>query len=144
MDLRPESLPPPVSRQRLEELLAELERIGDPLETRPKAAGEAIEAFNAMTGHDYTALNFAEYWGSRSLEEFGREAARPARPLVADLINSAFCSAKGTPHGPGTAATRQLARTPTTRPGGRPARSARRDPVASRPVQLSRRAARTR
>lgn len=74
-----------MSRQRLEELLAEVERIGDPLETRPEAAGEAIEAFNAMIGHDSTALNFAEYWGSRSPEEFAREAARPARPLVADL-----------------------------------------------------------
>ncbi|WP_406841120.1 hypothetical protein ACICHK_41100 [Streptomyces sp. AHU1] len=84
MDLRPELLPPPVSRQRLEELCAEVERIAGLLETRPEAAGAVIEAFNAMTGHDYMALDFAEYGGSRSLEEFGREAARPARPVVAD------------------------------------------------------------
>lgn len=86
MDLRPELLPPPVSRQRLEELCAEVERIADLLETRPELAGEAIAAFNAMTGHDYMALDFAEYYGSRSLEEFAREAARPARPRVADII----------------------------------------------------------
>ncbi|MFJ8802849.1 hypothetical protein [Streptomyces sp. NPDC102487] len=85
MDLRPELLPPPVSRQRLGELCAEVERIADLLETRREAAGEAIEAFNAITGHDYVALDFAEYDGSRSLEEFAREAARPARPVVADV-----------------------------------------------------------
>ncbi|MGW2083287.1 hypothetical protein ACWCOW_41630, partial [Streptomyces sp. NPDC001939] len=53
-------------------------------EARRQAADEAITAFNAMTGHDYEALDFAEYDGSRSLEEFAREAARPARPVVAD------------------------------------------------------------
>ncbi|MFD6550794.1 hypothetical protein [Streptomyces sp. NPDC058398] len=85
MDLRPELLPPPVSRQRLDELCAEVERIADLLETRPEAAGEAIEAFNAMTGHDYVVLDFAEYHGRRSLEEFATEAARPAYPRVADV-----------------------------------------------------------
>lgn len=85
VDLRPELLPPPVSRQRLDELCAEVKRIADLLETRPEMAGEAIEAFNAMTGHDYVTLNFTEYDGSRSLEEFGTEAARPARPVVADI-----------------------------------------------------------
>jgi hypothetical protein len=85
VDLRPELLPPPVRRQRLDELCAEVERIADLLAARPEAAGEAIAAFNAMTGHDYVALDFAEYYGSRSLEEFGREAARPARPVVADV-----------------------------------------------------------
>ncbi|MFD9353462.1 hypothetical protein [Streptomyces sp. NPDC060031] len=84
MDLRPELLPPPVSRQRLDELCAEADRIAELLAARPEAAGEAIAAFNAMTGHDYVALDFAEYDGSRSLEEFAREAARPARPVVAD------------------------------------------------------------
>lgn len=74
-----------MSRQRLDELCAEVERIADLLAARPEAAGEAIAAFNAMTGHDYVALDFAEYYGSRSLEEFGREAARPARPVVADV-----------------------------------------------------------
>jgi hypothetical protein len=85
VDLRPELLPPPVSRQRLDELRAEVERIADLLEARPEAADEAIAAFNAMTGHDYVALDFAEYDGSRSVEEFAREAARPARPVVADI-----------------------------------------------------------
>ncbi|WP_225647299.1 hypothetical protein [Streptomyces solaniscabiei] len=85
VDLRPELLPPPVSRQRLDELCAEVERIADLLEARPEAAGQAIAAFNAMTGHDYETSDFAEYHGSRSLEEFAREAARSARPVVADI-----------------------------------------------------------
>jgi hypothetical protein len=85
VDLRPELLPPPVSRQWLDELCAEVERIAELLVARPEAAGEAITAFNAMTGHDYVALDFAEHDGSRSLEEFAREAARPARPVVADI-----------------------------------------------------------
>lgn len=66
-------------------MCAKVERIGDLLETRPELAGEAIAAFNAMTGHDYVALDFAEYWGTRSLEEFATEAARPAYPRVADI-----------------------------------------------------------
>lgn len=74
-----------MSRQRLDELCAEVERIADLLEARPEAASEAIAAFNATTGHDYEPLAFAEYYGSRSLEEFAREAARPARPVVADI-----------------------------------------------------------
>ncbi|MCX4784192.1 hypothetical protein [Streptomyces sp. NBC_01264] len=85
MDLRPELLPPPVSRQRLGELCAEVDRIADLLAARPEAAVEAVAAFNAMTGHDYEALDFTEYDGSRSLEEFAMEAARPARPVVADI-----------------------------------------------------------
>ncbi|MFD5124660.1 bacteriocin immunity protein [Streptomyces sp. NPDC058385] len=85
VDLRPELLPPPVSRQRLDELCSEIERIADLLASRREAANEAIAAFNAMTGHDYEALDFAEYDGSRNLEEFAREAARPARSVVSDL-----------------------------------------------------------
>ncbi|MFD0065256.1 hypothetical protein ACFRAI_29685 [Streptomyces sp. NPDC056637] len=85
MDLRPELLPPPVSRERLDELCSEIERIADLVASRPDAANEAIAAFNAMTGHDYDVLDFAEYDGSRSLEEFAREAARPARPVVSNL-----------------------------------------------------------
>ncbi|MFC9461495.1 hypothetical protein ACFWN5_21420 [Streptomyces sp. NPDC058430] len=85
MDLRSELLPPPVSRERLDELCSEIERIADLLASRPDAAKEAIAAFNAMTGHDYDVLDFAEYDGSRSLEEFAREAARPARPVVSNL-----------------------------------------------------------
>ncbi|MGQ4353051.1 bacteriocin immunity protein [Streptomyces drozdowiczii] len=85
MDLRPELLPPPVSRQRLNELCTEVERIAELLTAHPEVAGGEIEAFNAMTGQDYVALDFAEYDGSRSLEEFAREAARPARPVIADI-----------------------------------------------------------
>ncbi|MGW9372239.1 hypothetical protein ACWGVR_19720 [Streptomyces xanthophaeus] len=85
MDLRPELLPPPVSQQRLNELRAEVEQIAELLVARPEMADQAIEAFNAMTGHDYVALDFAEYEGSRSLKELSREAARPARPVVADI-----------------------------------------------------------
>ncbi|MGO4461121.1 hypothetical protein AB4039_28100 [Streptomyces sp. M-16] len=85
MDLRPELSPPPVSRRLLDELCAEVERIAELLETGSEVADEAIAAFNAKTGHDYAALDFAEYDGSRSLEEFAREAAGPARPVVADI-----------------------------------------------------------
>ncbi|MCG7525917.1 bacteriocin immunity protein [Streptomyces sp. OfavH-34-F] len=85
MDLRPELLPPPVSRQQLNELCTEVERIAELLTVHPEVAGGEIEAFNAMTGQDYVALDFAEYDGSRSLEEFAREAARPARPVIADI-----------------------------------------------------------
>ncbi|MFD7786161.1 hypothetical protein ACFV4Q_24185 [Streptomyces nojiriensis] len=85
MDLRPELPPPPVSRQRLDELWAEVERTADLLAARPGAAGEAIAAFNAMTGRDHVPLDFAEYDGRRSQEEFAREAARAARPVVADI-----------------------------------------------------------
>lgn len=85
VDLRPELLPPTVSRQRLEELCSEIERIAHLLASCPGASGDAIAAFNAMTGHYYEALDFAEYDGSRSLEEFAREAARPAHAVVADI-----------------------------------------------------------
>lgn len=85
VDLRPELLPPPVSRQRLDELCSEIERIADLLASSPEAADEAIAAFNVRTGHDYEALDFAEYDGSRSREEFAREAARLAHPVLADV-----------------------------------------------------------
>lgn len=74
-----------MSRERLDELCAEIERIAGLLEAGPKAAAEAIAAFNTRTGHDYVARDFADYDGSRSLEEFGREAARPVRPVVGDI-----------------------------------------------------------
>ncbi|MDN3293989.1 bacteriocin immunity protein [Streptomyces ficellus] len=85
MELRPELLPPPVSRQRLDELSCEIDRIAALVADRSENADEAIRAFNAVTGHGYVALDFAAYYGSRSLEEFAREAARPARPRVADI-----------------------------------------------------------
>ncbi|MFD4721449.1 hypothetical protein ACIOWI_25105 [Streptomyces sp. NPDC087659] len=85
MDLRPELVPPPVSRQRLDELSCEIKRIADLVTGRTGDGDEAIRAFNAMTGHDYRALDFAEYDAGRSLEEFAREAARPAWPRVPDI-----------------------------------------------------------
>ncbi|MEU4345989.1 hypothetical protein [Streptomyces sp. NPDC023838] len=85
VDLRPELLPPPVSRERLEELSREIERIADLLLSGSEGASEAICAFNSATGHTYEALAFVEYHGSRSLEEFAREAARPAHPRVPDI-----------------------------------------------------------
>ncbi|MFG3496856.1 hypothetical protein [Streptomyces sp. NPDC047928] len=85
MDLRPELLPPPVSRQRLEELSCEIDRIAGLLADRSEDADEAIRTFNTMTGHDYTAYAFTHYWRGRDLEDFARGAARPARPRVADI-----------------------------------------------------------
>ncbi|WP_190214753.1 hypothetical protein [Kitasatospora indigofera] len=85
MDLRPELLPPPVSRERLDEVCREIERIADLVAARAEGADAAIMAFNATTGHGYGFPDFAEYDGSRSLEDFAREAARPARPRVPDV-----------------------------------------------------------
>ncbi|MFI1731201.1 hypothetical protein ACH40E_18645 [Streptomyces acidicola] len=85
MDLRPELLPPPVSRQRLDELSCEIDRIADLVTGGSEHADEAIRAFNEVTGHDYVAFDFAHYGGSRSVEDFAREAARPARPRVVDI-----------------------------------------------------------
>ncbi|WP_245689819.1 hypothetical protein [Streptomyces chattanoogensis] len=85
MDLRPELLPPPVSRQRLDELSREIERIAGLVAEGSDGADEAVRAFNAMTGHAYAALDFAAYDAGRSLGEVAREAARPARPRVPDI-----------------------------------------------------------
>ncbi|QGZ47028.1 hypothetical protein GPZ77_00030 [Streptomyces sp. QHH-9511] len=85
MDLRQELLPPLVSRQRIDELSREIERIADLLITGSNEASQAIASFNAMTGHEYTSLDFTEYASSRSLEEFAKEAARPPYPKVLDI-----------------------------------------------------------
>ncbi|MGW2633430.1 hypothetical protein ACWC2K_29430 [Streptomyces chattanoogensis] len=85
VDLRPELLPPPVSRQRLDKLSREIDRIAGLVADGSDGAGEAIRAFRVMTGHACTALDFAEYDGGRSLGDFAREAARPARPRVPDI-----------------------------------------------------------
>ncbi|WP_235502405.1 MULTISPECIES: hypothetical protein [unclassified Kitasatospora] len=85
MDLRPELQPPPVPRQRLAELSREIERIADLTSHGEPGVAEAIDAFNEMTGHEYAALDFAEYQGARSLGEFAMEAARPFRPQVLDI-----------------------------------------------------------
>ncbi|MDH6279827.1 hypothetical protein M2280_001036 [Prescottella agglutinans] len=85
MDLRAQLLPPPVSRQRLDELCREISRIAELVLCGSESAGREITAFNARTGHDYAAHDFAEYGGSRTLAEFALEAARPARPRIADI-----------------------------------------------------------
>ncbi|WP_326573084.1 bacteriocin immunity protein [Actinacidiphila glaucinigra] len=84
MDLRPELLPPPVSPERLAEVAREIERIED-LVGAGEPAKKAVAAFDERTGHDYLLSDFAWYGASRNLEEFAREAARPARPRVADI-----------------------------------------------------------
>ena len=43
-----------------------------------------MAAFAEATGHDYEAADFLGYAGSRTLEEFALEAARPAYPRVPD------------------------------------------------------------
>lgn len=85
VELRAELIPPSVSQQRLDELSGEITRIADLVLTGSESVGEAIRAFNAETGHTYVALDFVEYDGSRSLVEFALEAARPARPRIADI-----------------------------------------------------------
>ncbi|MGG7569730.1 hypothetical protein [Streptomyces sirii] len=69
----------------LDELRGEIARIAGLVTGGSDEADEAIRIFNSATGHDYEALDFVEYEGSRSLEEFAREAARPARPRIADI-----------------------------------------------------------
>jgi hypothetical protein len=88
MELRPELLPPPVTPERTAALSREIERICALLDRRSPDSGQAasaIAAFNAMTGHAYTAYDFAGYHASRNLEDFALEAARPAWPRVPDI-----------------------------------------------------------
>lgn len=49
---------------------------------RGEPADDAVAAFNERTGHEYEPLDFAEYYGWRDLQDFAREAARPAWPKV--------------------------------------------------------------
>lgn len=81
MDLRPELLPPPVDHRHLAGIRAEIGQISN-LVAGGGPADEAITAFNERTGHDYSPLDFAAYDSGRDLEDFAREAARPARPKV--------------------------------------------------------------
>lgn len=78
-------MPPSVSQQRLDELCREISRIADLVLCGSESARQEIETFNARTGHDYAALDFADYDGSRDLAEFALEAARPVRPRIADI-----------------------------------------------------------
>ncbi|MFE0460397.1 hypothetical protein ACFW1A_14235 [Kitasatospora sp. NPDC058965] len=74
-----------MSQQRQDELSREIVRIADLVLRGAENADEEIAAFNARTGHDYVALDFAEYDASRDVAEFALEAARPARPRIADV-----------------------------------------------------------
>lgn len=86
VDLRPELLPAPVPEARLRELSREIERIEHLLHRGERATAQAaIDAFNENTGHAYDAYDFLAYSGSRTVEEFAREAARPAYPRVPDI-----------------------------------------------------------
>ncbi|MBE8470267.1 hypothetical protein [Streptomyces justiciae] len=86
MDLRPELRPAPVPAARLRELVREIVRIEELLHRGPQEEAEAaIAAFNADTGHTYGPYSFLSYAGSRSAEEFAREAARPAYPRLPDI-----------------------------------------------------------
>ncbi|MFE5921977.1 hypothetical protein [Streptomyces sp. NPDC056468] len=85
MDLRPELLPAPVPEARLREGASAVERIESLLCSGERAAVDvAVTAFNEDTGHAYDAYRFLAYSGSRTVEEFAREAARPAHPRVPD------------------------------------------------------------
>ncbi|GHF53453.1 hypothetical protein GCM10010218_38680 [Streptomyces mashuensis] len=85
LDLRAELLPPPVSRERLDELCREIERIAELVLAGAESADAEISAFNATTGHTYSASDFAEYDGSQNLISFATTAARPPRAPVAGL-----------------------------------------------------------
>ncbi|MFC6022089.1 hypothetical protein ACFP2T_38745 [Plantactinospora solaniradicis] len=84
MTLRPELCPPMVGSHRIASLCTTIETIAGLLE-RGESADGAITAFNAETGHDYAADYFLTYWKSCSVEDFALEAARPARPKVANV-----------------------------------------------------------
>ncbi|MFF5078772.1 hypothetical protein ACFY36_17095 [Actinoplanes sp. NPDC000266] len=77
MELRPELCAPGVTPQRLAGLRAAIGHIEELLE-RGEPAGGAIAAFNADTGHDYTAPDFRGYWESRDAGT--SRSRRPARP----------------------------------------------------------------
>jgi hypothetical protein len=84
MDLRPELRPPAVSPERIAHLCAAVDHIAGLLD-RGEPADAPIAAFNADTGHSYTAEDFLTYWRSRDVEDLALEAARPARPKVPDI-----------------------------------------------------------
>lgn len=86
MDLRPELTPPPVSPQRLAELCQEIRKISQLLDDREPAEA-AIARFNetAGPGHCYEAYTFRHYWRSIEIEDFAKNAARPADPRVLDI-----------------------------------------------------------
>jgi hypothetical protein len=84
MELRPDLVPPVITPQRVAALCAAIDHIADLL-GRDQPTAAAIAAFNADTGHDYTAYDFLTYQASRSVENSALEAARPAWPKVPDI-----------------------------------------------------------
>jgi len=89
VDLRPDLLPPVVDQWRIDELGAEITRIvGLVHQGRQPEADVAMAEFNAAAGRDYGVGDFLEYDGTRSLEDFAREAAQPAWPSVPDVTRS--------------------------------------------------------
>lgn len=87
MDLRAELLPPAVTSDRIAALAAEIQRIAELVFNGQRdTAAAAIAAFNADTGHTYSTIDFAEYHGWRSLDDFAKEAARPAWLRVFDIM----------------------------------------------------------
>ncbi|MEV4173746.1 hypothetical protein [Nonomuraea sp. NPDC049709] len=89
MELRPELLPPPVPRERVEQLGAQIDRIAELLEEgmMPEAR-QAVTTFNEQTGHRYEPEDFASYWESQDLEEIATNAARPVPPRVPDITRA--------------------------------------------------------
>ncbi|MEU0568704.1 bacteriocin immunity protein [Nonomuraea sp. NPDC005983] len=86
MDLRPELLPPPVPREFMKQLGAEIDRIAQLIEEgRMPEARQAIAALNEQTGHSYKPRHFAAYWESEDLEDVVKNAARPAPAKVPDI-----------------------------------------------------------
>jgi hypothetical protein len=67
-----------VTPERIDALSREIERICgllDRCSPDTDQAASAITDFNAMTGHAYADLDFAEYYASRNLRDFALEAA---------------------------------------------------------------------
>ncbi|MEV4107722.1 bacteriocin immunity protein [Nonomuraea sp. NPDC049695] len=89
MDLRSELLPPPVPRELVERLSAEIDRIAQLIEEgRMPEARQAVAALNEQTGHSYEPRHFAAYWESEDLEDVARNAARPAPAKVPDITQA--------------------------------------------------------
>ncbi|MFJ8041124.1 hypothetical protein ACIRBX_11530 [Kitasatospora sp. NPDC096147] len=85
MELRDGLLPPVIAADRVAELVREIERIEELAEGRAGEAEAAVAAFNARTGHEDRVSDFLVCGGSRSTEEFAREAAGPGEQQLRGL-----------------------------------------------------------
>ncbi|GIE87657.1 hypothetical protein [Actinoplanes regularis] len=83
MELRPELCAPVISQERLAELRATIERIGDLLENGRSVVAE-IAALNADTGHDYIPEDLRRCC-DQDVEWLVLDARYPARPEVPDI-----------------------------------------------------------